>query len=77
MLLVLNGSGRSPADLRAMTSMAVGELKAQHGTLFAVVANRVDEAAVIEDVEAITVPGRAGLRPARGADPQRARRSRT
>ncbi len=56
-LLVLNGSGRSPADLRAMTSMAVGELKAQHGTLFAVVANRVDEAAVIEDVEAITVPG--------------------
>jgi phosphate acetyltransferase len=56
-LLVLNGSGRSPADLRAMTSMAVGELKAQHGTLFAVVANRVDEATVIEDAEAITVPG--------------------
>ena len=56
-LLVLNGSGRSPADLRAMTSMAAGELKAQHGTLFAVVANRVDEATVIEDAEAITVPG--------------------
>src|SRR5512141_1894082 len=56
-LLVLNGSARSPQDLHTVTSMAVGELKAQHGTLFAVVANRVDEAAVIEDAEAITVPG--------------------
>jgi phosphate acetyltransferase len=56
-LLVLNGSGRSPADLRAMTSTAVGELTAQHGTLFAVIANRVDEAAVIEDAEAIALPG--------------------
>ena len=41
-LLVLNGSGRSPQELHTMTSMAVGELKAQHGTLFAVIANRVD-----------------------------------
>ena len=54
-VLVLNGSGRSPADLHTMTLMAVGELKAQHGTLFAVVANRVDRAQVIEDTEAITV----------------------
>ena len=56
-LLVLNGSGRSPAELHTMTSMAVGELKAQHGTLFAVIANRVDESAVIEDAEAISVGG--------------------
>ena len=40
-----------------MTTMAAGELKAQHGTLFAVIANRVDEASVIADTEAITFPG--------------------
>jgi phosphate acetyltransferase len=56
-LLVLNGSGRSPADLHTITSLSAGELKAQHGTLFAVVANRVDAAQVIEDTEAITVDG--------------------
>jgi phosphate acetyltransferase len=56
-LLVLNGSGRSPQELHTMTSMAVGELKAQHGTLFAVIANRVDEARVIEDSAAITLDG--------------------
>ena len=56
-LLVLNGSGRSPQELHTMTTMAAGELKAQHGTLFAVIANRVDEASVIADTEAITFPG--------------------
>jgi phosphate acetyltransferase len=56
-LLVLNGSGRSPQELHTMTSMAVGELKAQHGTLFAVIANRVDEERVIEDSAAITLDG--------------------
>jgi phosphate acetyltransferase len=56
-LLVLNGAGRSPADLRTMTTMAAGELRAQHGTLFAVLANRVDDPRVLEDVGAITVEG--------------------
>ncbi len=56
-LLVLNGSGRTPQDLHTMTAMSAAELKAQHGTLFAVVANRVDRAQVIEDTEAITVEG--------------------
>jgi phosphate acetyltransferase len=56
-LLVLNGSGRSPAELRTMTTMAVGELKTQHGTLFAVIANRVDESRVLDDAEAIGVDG--------------------
>jgi len=56
-LLVLNGSGRSPAELHTMTAVSAAELRAQHGTLFAVVANRVDGAQVIEDAEAIAVDG--------------------
>jgi phosphate acetyltransferase len=52
-LLVLNGSGRSPADLHTITDMAVAELAANHGTLFAVVANRVDAAEVTQDVAAL------------------------
>jgi phosphate acetyltransferase len=56
-LLVVNGSGRSPEDLQTVASMAVAELKAQHGTLFAVVANRVSEEAVAQDVAAIAVDG--------------------
>jgi len=55
-LLVLNGAGRSPEDLHTMTDMAVAELKANHGTLFAVIANRVDAAEVAKDVEAIVTP---------------------
>ncbi|QNN52380.1 phosphate acetyltransferase [Nocardioides mesophilus] len=54
-LLVLNGFGRSPEELHTMASMAVGELRAQHGTLFAVVANRCDAARVLDDVAAIAV----------------------
>jgi phosphate acetyltransferase len=54
-LLVLNGFGRSPDELRTMTGVAVAELRAQHGTLLAVVANRVDAADVLADTEAITV----------------------
>jgi phosphate acetyltransferase len=53
-LLVLNGSGRSPEDLRTITEMAVGELTANHGTLFAVIANRVDRDDVARDVAALT-----------------------
>ncbi len=40
-LLVLNGFGRTPHDLRAIADMAVVELSANHGSLFAVIANRV------------------------------------
>ena len=53
-LLVLNGTGRTPAELRTMASVAVGELRALHGTLFAVMANRVDEAQLLEDPKAFT-----------------------
>jgi phosphate acetyltransferase len=41
-LLVLNGADRSAADLRTVADMAAAELRANHGTLFAIVANRVD-----------------------------------
>jgi phosphate acetyltransferase len=60
-LLVLNGSGRTPAELHTMTELSAGELKAQHGTLFAVIANRVDGTQVIEDTDAITVDGVLGF----------------
>ncbi|MGN6130130.1 MAG: AAA family ATPase, partial [Nocardioidaceae bacterium] len=43
-LLVLNGADRSAADLHTVADMAAAELRANHGTLFAVVANRVDPA---------------------------------
>jgi phosphate acetyltransferase len=63
-LLVLNGTRRTLAELRTMASVAVGELRALHGTLFAVVANRVDEAQLVEDpgafTEAITLDGALG-----------------
>ena len=52
-LLVLNGNRRSPEDLNTMASMAASELKAQHGTLFAVLANRCDSGRLEEDVAAI------------------------
>jgi phosphate acetyltransferase len=52
-LLVLNGAGRTAEDLRTVTEMAVTELHANHGTLFAVVANRVDAADVAKDVETL------------------------
>ncbi|TCN42144.1 phosphate acetyltransferase [Kribbella orskensis] len=42
-LLVLNGSGRTPEELRTLTELASAELAANHGSLFAVIANRVDE----------------------------------
>ncbi|WP_343964934.1 phosphate acetyltransferase [Kribbella koreensis] len=61
-LLVLNGSGRSPADLRTLADMAGAELAANHGSLFAVVANRVggDElASVIAALAGTGVPAYA------------------
>jgi phosphate acetyltransferase len=41
-LLVLNGSGRTPEELHTLSELAAAELAANHGSLFAVVANRVD-----------------------------------
>jgi phosphate acetyltransferase len=55
-LLVLNGSGRSPADLRTLADIAGAELAANHGSLFAVIANRVggDELASVTTALAVT-----------------------
>ncbi|HEX6517746.1 MAG TPA: phosphate acetyltransferase [Nocardioidaceae bacterium] len=53
-LLVLNGAGRSPEDLHTIAEMALSELQANHGTLFAVVANRVDPELAKAAVEALT-----------------------
>lgn len=52
-LLVLNGAGRTGEDLRTVTEMAVKELHANHGTLFAIIANRVDEVDVADDIAAL------------------------
>jgi len=41
-LLVVNGFGRTPSEVRAIADMAAAELTANHGSLFAVIANRVD-----------------------------------
>jgi phosphate acetyltransferase len=53
-LLVLNGSGRGPEDLRTLTDMAAAELTANHGSLFAVIANRVDPEQLAPTVAALT-----------------------
>ncbi len=52
-LLVLNGAGRTAEALHTVTEMAVNELHANHGTLFAAIANRVDAADVAKDVAAL------------------------
>ena len=44
-LLVLNGYGRDAEQLRTAAELATAELHANHGSLFAVIANRVDRAA--------------------------------
>ena len=56
-LLVLNGDGRTSEELHTMASMAAAELKAQHGTLFAVVANRCDPTQLESDTAAIAGVG--------------------
>ncbi len=56
-LLVLNGHRRSPQELATMTSLSAAELRSHHGTLFAVVDNRVDPALMQEHLEAIAVDG--------------------
>jgi phosphate acetyltransferase len=58
-LLVLNANGRTPAGIRTAADLAVGELLAHHGTLFAIVANRADASAlddVVGALEGIGVP---------------------
>ncbi|MFD7155014.1 phosphate acetyltransferase [Kribbella sp. NPDC059898] len=52
-LLVLNGFDRTPHDVRAIADMAVAELSANHGSLFAVIVNRVDGGAGTELVAAL------------------------
>jgi phosphate acetyltransferase len=42
-LLVVNGFERTPHDVRAITDLAAAELAANHGTLFAVIVNRVGQ----------------------------------
>ena len=43
-LLVLNAHDRSPEGIRTAADLAVSELNAHHGTLFAIIANRVNRA---------------------------------
>ncbi len=43
-MLVLNAHGRTPVELEATTEVAAAELKANLGSLFAIVANRADPA---------------------------------
>src|SRR3954454_16790406 len=52
-VLVLNGAQRSPAELHTITDLAVTELKANHGTLFAVIANRLEVAALQVALDAL------------------------
>ena len=52
-LLVLNGAGRTAGDLHTVAEMAVNELHANHGSLFAIIANRVDADDVARDIEAL------------------------
>jgi phosphate acetyltransferase len=52
-LLVLNAHGRPPESVRTSADVAVAELRAHHGTLFAIVANRADPAACDAVVDAL------------------------
>ncbi len=53
-LLVLNGAGRTAEQLHTVTELATAELTANHGTLFAVIANRVDPTLTESDVAALS-----------------------
>ena len=57
MLLVLNAHGRSLEEVRTAAELAAAELRAGHGTLFAVVANRVDGVGGAEVVAALAELG--------------------
>jgi phosphate acetyltransferase len=56
-VLVLNGFQHSPRDLRAIADMAVGELRENHGSLAAVVANRVAPQLLTDTVAALAGVG--------------------
>ncbi|MEU4293801.1 DRTGG domain-containing protein, partial [Kribbella sp. NPDC026596] len=56
-VLVLNGFQRSPRDLRMIGDMAIGELRGNHGSLAAVVANRVAPQQLADTVAALTGAG--------------------
>jgi phosphate acetyltransferase len=53
-LLVLNGYGRDSEQLRVAADLAAAELRANHGSLFAVIANRVDRATPDAAAKALT-----------------------
>lgn len=53
-LLVLNGAGRTPAEMSVVADMAAATIADNHASLFAVVANRVTDAAPTEVVAALT-----------------------
>ena len=52
-LLIVSGAGRTVADITTVTEVLAAELKANHATLFAVIANRVDDPAVLEALDEI------------------------
>ncbi len=56
-LLVLNGADRSVDQLRTAADLATTELLAHHGTLFAVIANRVSGASPAACAQALTTEG--------------------
>ncbi|PJJ58208.1 phosphate acetyltransferase [Mumia flava] len=53
-LLVLNGAGRTRADLRALSELALTELDAHHAELFAVILNRVTEPDLVGAAPTVT-----------------------
>jgi phosphate acetyltransferase len=64
LLLVLNAHGKSPTELRTVADLAATEIRANLGSLFAIVANRADldsreqllEALVVYEVPVFVVP---------------------
>src|SRR5215213_8463805 len=52
-LLVLNANDRTPDEVRTAADVAISELRAHHGTLFAVVANRADADELDDVVKAL------------------------
>jgi phosphate acetyltransferase len=56
-LLVLNGAGRTSGDLSTLADMAAAELAANHGSLFAVIANRVGKDELDSAVAALAGTG--------------------
>jgi phosphate acetyltransferase len=52
-MLVLNANDRTPDEVRTAADVAVSELRAHHGTLFAIVANRADADELDDVVKAL------------------------